>query len=581
MESLSPNRPALRAGSRAAGRARLALVGFLLAARPGSVASAQDAVPESPTVTLILADPSPVIGVTGETSLRIEVVGVPESPLPLPRVLASVGQIEDLGREGPTTFSARYVLPSARFPQPAILVAELATTRGRLRGWLPVRLSAAATPSLRTDPGAQVTLHVDDRDFGPQVAPPDGLVHIPVVVPPGVEFATARSVNQHGKSTDQVIDLRVPYSRRLLFVPPESLAAGEIGEVALYAVEASGRPASAQALVIRAPGSKVASLGSLAPGEARFLISAPTILREKHLRIEAQLKGQSTTRIATTVPLLPARATALSLEPEAPRLTRDGRTPLRVFVNGEDAFGNPVDASRAHVLVEGKPAVVQASDSGSSMVVIPPVTGPTRPEVTVEGVLDGAHAVRRVPVGARRGKPAEPTPAPPRFTLTPSLGVLWNLGALAGGSFFVEAAAYRSSRVPSVGVGLCAGVLASRFTAESAGGISVARTTTLPILVEVHQRFFPRKTRAFFAWGVGAGFASAFARLDAFDTTVRGHAFGAALEGKVESGFLLDDAHFVLGLRYLAVYLEALSSGDRLRGNTAGAVAEVGYRLIW
>ena len=536
---------------------------------------------QRPTVTLTLADPTPVIGVTGETELRIEVTNPPESPMPLPRVLCSVGQIEDLGREGPATFTARYILPSGRFPQPAILVAEFASGNGLLRGFTPVRLRAAATPSLRTDPGAQVTLHVDDRDFGPQTAPADGEVHIPVVVPPGVEFATARSVNQHGKATEQVLDLRVPYSQRLLFVAPETLAAGAVAELVVYAVDASGRPANASTLVMRALGARVQPLGSRANGEARFLVTAPTILREKHLRVEAQLKGQSTTRIATRIALVPARAAGLSLEPEAPHLARDGRTALRVFLNAEDAYGNPVDAGRADVLVDGKLTPVQHGDHGEPTVVVTPPTPHGDHDVVVEGVLDDGHAVRRIPVGDRRAKPAPRTLASlsPRYTLTPSLGLLWDLGSQAGALLFIETAAYRSARHPDVGLGLSVGIIESWFQAESAAGVTRASLTSVPLLFEVHQRFVGR--HAFFALGAGAGFALALARMHSLGATVTGHGYGAALEGMVESGFAVGNSHLVLSLRYLAIYLTALSSGDRIAGNAAGAVATIGYRLTW
>jgi hypothetical protein len=534
-------------------------------------------------VTLTLADPSPVIGVTGETELRIEVANPSELPMPLPRVLCSAGQVEDLGREGPATFTARYILPSGRFPQPAILVAEFATARGLLRGFAPVRLRAATTPSLRTDPGAQVTLHVDDRDFGPQTAPPDGVVHIPVVVPPGVEFATARSVNQYGKATEQVLDLRVPYSQRLLFVAPETLAAGTVAEVAVYAVESSGRPANATTLVMRAHGAKVQPLGGRVAGEARFLVTAPTILREKHLRLEAQIRGQSTTRIASRVPLVPAKAAELSLEPEAPYLARGGRAALRVFLNAEDAYGNPTDARRADVLVDGQTAETKVSEGGEAMVVVSSPAGSGRRTVVVEGVLDDGHAIRRIPIGVRRGRPGFRTALnlAPRYTLTPRLGFLWNLGSAAGAVLFLEAAAYRSARLPHLGLGLSLGIVQSWFDSASQGGITRTALTTLPLLFEVHQRLFVRRTRAFFGFGAGAGFAVAFGHLHTYGTTVTGHGFGAAVEGIFESGFVLGDAHLVLSLRYLAIYLDKLSSGDRISGNAAGAVADLGYRLTW
>jgi hypothetical protein len=551
-----------------------------------NIASAEptsDAPPQKPrpTVTLTLADPSPVIGVTGETELRIEVTDAPSDAMPMPRVLCSVGQIEDLGREGSASFSARYILPAGRFPQPAIIVAEFATLSWPLRGMTTVRLRAATTPTLRTDPGAQVTLRVGDRDFGPQTAPADGVVHIPVVVPPGVEFATARSVNQHGKATEQMLDLHVPYSQRVLFVAPEVIAAGTVTEVAVYAVEPSGRPASGSGLVLRAGEAKVHPLGSRIPGEARFLVRAPTILREKSLRMEAQLKGQSTTRVATRIALVPAPATGLTLEPEAPHLGRTPGATVRVFLGAEDVFGNPVDAGRAEVLVDGDPAEVKADADGEPMVVVKtpaPATG--RQEVVVEGVLDMGYAMRRIPIGIKQ-RPSRPEPREanlsPRYTLTPRLGLLWNLGDAAGATFFVDALAFRSARHPSFGIGLSLGIAQSWFAAQNTSGITRASLATFPILFRVQYR--ASMGRTFLGLGAGAGFATSWSRTRTYGATIVGTSYGAAGEASLETGIRLRDGHFVASLRYLAVYLDTFSSGDRIDGNAAGAMIDVGYRL--
>lgn len=546
-------------------------------------ASAEEAFHQKPqpSVNLTLAEPSPVIGVTGETELRIEVSDGPADPMPMPRVLCSVGQIEDLGREGPTSFTARYILPAGRFPQPAIIVAEFSNLAWSLRGMTTVRLRAATTPSLRTDPGAQVTLRVGDRDFGPLTAPADGVVHIPVVVPPGVEFATARSLNQHGRATEQILDLHVPYSQRVLFVAPDVLVAGTVAEIAVYAVEPSGRPANGSNLVLRAADAKVQPLGSRIPGEARFLVRAPTILRVKSLRIEAQLKGQSTTRMATRIALVPAPATGLTLEPEAPRLGRAPGASLRVFLGAEDAFGNPVDAGRAEVLVNGETAQVKADADGEPMVVVKtPTPSGDRQDVVVEGVLDMGYAIRRIPIGVRqrapRPQPVEANPFP-RYTLTPRLGLLWNIGDAAGATLFVDALAFRSSRHPNFGLGLSFGLAQSWFTAENASGITRAWLATLPILFRIQYR--ASLGRTFLGLGAGAGFAMSWIRTQTYGASVVGSSYGAAGEASVETGIRLHEGSFVASLRYLAVYLDTFTSGDRVTGNAAGAVLDVGYRL--
>jgi len=562
---------------------------FVLLLCPPSVASAQtlstpaaDALSQKPqpVVTLTLADPSPVIGVTGETELRIEVTDPPSDPMPMPRVLCSVGQIEDLGREGPARFTARYILPAGRFPQPTIIVAEFANLMWPLRGMIAVQLRAATTEHLHTDPGVQVTLRVGDRDFGPQIAQADGWVHIPVVVPPGVEFAAARAVNQRGKATEQMLDLHVPYAQRVLFAAPDVLVAGNIAEVAVYAVDPSGHPASGGDLILRAGDAKVHPLGSRVPGEARFLVRAPTILREKSLRIEAQLKGQSTTRVATRIALVPAPATGLTLEPEAPYLGRAPGASLRVFLGAEDVFGNPVDAGRAEVLVGGEPAWVKADADGEPVVVVQTPAQPAPKEVVVEGVLDMGYAIRRIPIGImqRPPRPKYATEQPsPHYTLTPRLGLLWNLGDATGATLFVDALAFRSPRHPDFGVGLSLGLVQSWFATESASGIARASLATLPILVRVHYR--AHAGRAFLGLGAGVGFAMAWARTRTYGATIVGNSYGAAGDASIETGIRLRHGQCVASLRYLAVYLDTFSSGDRISGNAGGAMLDVGYRL--
>jgi ABC-type uncharacterized transport system permease subunit len=161
--------------------------------------------------------------------------------------------------------------------------------------------------------------------------------------------------------------------------------------------------------------------------------------------------------------------------------------------------------------------------------------------------------------------------------LTPRLGLLWNLGDATGATLFVDALAFRSTRHPDFGVGLSLGLVRSWFAAENAGGITQASLATLPILFRIHYR--ASMGRAFFGLGASAGFAMSWVRTHSYDATIVGRSYGAAGDASLETGFRLRDGHVVASVRYLAVYLSSFSSGDRISGNSAGAMLDVGYRL--
>jgi hypothetical protein len=190
------------------------------------------------------------------------------------------------------------------------------------------------------------------------------------------------------------------------------------------------------------------------------------------------------------------------------------------------------------------------------------------------------HAVRRIPIGIRQRSPRGERPdanLSPRYTVTPRLGLLWNLGDAAGATLFIDALAFPSVRYPDFGVGLSLGFVQSWFAVENTAGITRASLGTLPVLFRVHYR--ANMGRTFFGLGAGAGFATSWARTYSYGATVIGKGYGAAGEASLETGIRLHDGHFVASLRYLAVYLDTFSSGDHIDGNAAGAMVDVGYRL--
>ena len=541
---------------------------------------AQQPVPPA-RVTLSLAEPAPVLGMEHETELRVVATGAFASPLPFPRILCSAGRVEDLVREGPTSFSARFLLPSTRFPQVAILVADFSHDSLILRGALAVRLRAATSPGFHTDPGARVTVKVVDKEFGPVLAPADGNVHVPVVVPPGVDFALVQSVNSRGQASQQLLDLAIPRARRALVVAPEKLVAGSVGEVAVLAAEPSGRLVDASTIVLESSGPQPEPLGSLAEGEARFLVRVPASLQDPTLHLMASLRGEPDVTAEADVVLISAPTAHLMLQAEAVPSQAAPTRSLRVFLSAQDAFGNPTDAGEAAVLVDGQPASPRATQDGRVMLLLRPPAVPTgRQAMEVEAVLDSGHAIERIPLSLFTRRPPPPPPVQgTRYTLTPRLGLLWNLHQPPGIALFVEAMASLHTSLAGFAFGLTAGYLHSSFFSWNSAGAGDVVLDQIPLLAQASYRY--RLDRLALSAGAGAGLVLAQARLHALGSEIPGHSLAFSCEGLIEAAFLLRRSQVVLGLRYLAMSLGELSSRDVIVGNTGGFVVDAGYRIGW
>jgi len=569
------------AGTALAGSAQgPAAVPVIPPAKPAAPATRAEPLPSAARVSLSLAVPSPVLGIEDETELRIVVTGAFASPLRFPRILCSAGRVEDMVREGPTSFSARFLLPAGRFPQPAIVVADFSHDSLILRGALAVRLRAAASPAFHTDPGAKVTVKVGDKEFGPLVAPADGNIHVPVVVPPGINFAIARSVNRAGKANQQILDLKIPPAPRALIVAPEKLPAGSATEIAVLAVEPSGRLVDASTITLASTGPRPQPLGSLAQGEARFLVRAPPSLQDPTLHLMASLRGQPDVSAEADVVLGSAATAQVLLQPEATRPDSVPLRSLRVFLSSQDAFGNPTDVGEAAVLVDGQPASPEATEDGRVMLTLrPPALLADRESMDVEAVLDNGHATERIPLDLfKRRLPPDPVQAS-RYTLTPRLGFLWNFQQAPGLALFVEAMASRHPSLTGFAFGATLGYLHSSIFSSNTAGAGDVVLDQLPLLAQARYR--RRYNRLGLSVGAGAGMVLGRASLHAFDRDIAGYSVAFAVEGSTEAALLLHRSQVVFGLRYLAMSLGKLSSGDVIVGNSGGFIVDAGYRIGW
>ncbi len=534
---------------------------------------------QEPRLELEASDPSPVIGAVTAVEVRLRIMGAPPGWGP-PRLLASAGKVGPLVAAGADSFLARYELPSGRFPQVALLVAELppppSTWPGRpAQQLLSLPLRAPASPAFRTDPGAQVTVQVADRSFGPVIADGSGQVRVTVLVPPGTRTATARSVNSFGKATEQQVDLAPPPFRRLMVLAPPTLQAGATEEIRVAAVSAGGELLDPGRVGLHGSLGRAHPLGG-APGLARFLVRAPASLEARALRLTAVVRGEPETEQEVYIPLRPGPVAQLIIRAERTRLPPKSKQPADVFVIGRDAQGNPAPAGVGRA-VRRRPAPPGTAAGGRAR------AGP--------GCPTGMPAERwwsrpscRGPMGARSSRCRSwSAPAGRRCPIP--------IAASLRGSRCCWRAAAASASVPvwrrwRAGASCRPRSRRGSPWAISAGGFASP-------MASASRRW--RSTRACcWAWRAGAGgpghgWTSAPSPAPVWRwcrgatgrwATPCGAATGRpALTTGVELALRLTAGAPTLTTRYLYTPLGPMSNGDVYAGNAGGVVFELGYRV--
>ena len=181
--------------------------------------SAWGQAPAASSVTLTLAPTAPVKGRDAEATLEIAIGGVDQ---PAPVLRANVGTFAAVERVGPGRFRARYLLPTTRFPEVAIIVAfapwpHPQSVEGAF-GVLRVPISSAVEVPGRAEAGAEVRLTLGSETFGPVTAQPGGTFRLPVVIPPGIGMAKTITVDRVGNKRTSPLDLMLPPTDQLACV---------------------------------------------------------------------------------------------------------------------------------------------------------------------------------------------------------------------------------------------------------------------------------------------------------------------------------------------------------------------------
>ncbi len=373
--------------------------------------------PPATSVALTLSPATPVKGRDRDATLEVVVKGADGQPDPesAPPVLrANVGAVEALERTGPGRYRARYVLPTTRYPEVAVVVAFAAwphpqSIHGAV-GTLRVPLASAVELPGRTEAGAEMRLEIAGQQFGPVTAGPDGAFKLPVVVPPGYGKAKGTARDRIGNKRTVPIDLMLPPVDQLACVATPTRLPADGASKALVLCASSdvfGGVAAGARVRLQARRGAVGEARELGGGITEWTWTAP---RERGDGVEAITatwkQGRVDAREDLRIELVQGPVAAARLaEAAEPLAHRGGRWPFTVAV--EDSLGRPVPGVSAEAFV-----VVGDADGG----VAPKPSGPrfnveasdakgrtaAAWQVEPEGVLGGATLVVRAwgPMGS-------------------------------------------------------------------------------------------------------------------------------------------------------------------------------------
>jgi hypothetical protein len=276
--------------------------------------------------------------------------------------------------------------------------------------------------------------------------------------------------------------------------------------------------------------------------------------------------------------------TRLTLEVGTPRVVADGRQGTVLRVQAVDKNGTPTMVrGLSWETPEGRVRQVRVPRDGEYLAeYVPDRTRDPHREVVAVMASQTLRAEGGVEV----------LPAPVRLVATARAGIFTNLGRSAGPATFVEALAPVAVPHLRVFAGFAAGYLRGDLTTPGVekSGTAELETNTFPLLALVRAGIsLPYLLEI--GGDVDAGWAWAFTRITTsgtgsgsggtVPTVVVATADTVALGAGVELAYPLKPGRLAVGLRYLWIDLGRTSQGDRIVGNSAGLIGDLGYKLTF
>ena len=390
--------------------------------------------------------------------------------------------------------------------------------------------------------------------------------------------ATAPGAVQRGGRAEVVIPLRAaPPSQLSISASDRWLVVGDPRPIVLSvsARDQFGNPASVADLFVRVDGRPTAVVVTPA-GLATFSVAPPAKYDgRENLMVDATL-GQ----VVASQPLHvtggpPVR---LTMQMAGGRIVADGRRGTQLRVQAVDKNGTPTSVSGlSWETPQGRIREVRVPRDGEYLAEYVPerTREPHRETITVMASET-----------LRADASFEVTPPPVRVIAGARTGLFTNFGETVGPMAFVEGLAPLQVRRLHLTAGFSAGYLRGDTTSGGVNGTGTARleTNQFPFLAVVRLGIpLPRALEL--AAEIDLGWSWGWARVTASPsgTTMADNAIvdAPALGAGSELTYPLKPGWLAIGLRYLRIDLGRTSAGDLISGNSAGVLADLGYKMTF
>ncbi len=424
----------------------------------GAVEAKYEVGPPASRISLQLVGAAPVKNRDAAVELSVEVLGAEGKPDPqsAPPVLrANVGTIEGLSRVAPGRYRARYVLPTTKYPEVAVVVAFSAwphpqSVHGAF-GALRVPLASAVELPGQTERDADFSIVISGQKFGPVKAGPDGRFKVPVVVPPGFGSGQGTAIDRLGNRRVTAFDLQLPATDQLACViSPTRLPADGTSRARVMCATSDpyGNVATGAKVQLTAARGSLSAARPLDNGVVEWTYVAPRELSEKPDALAASWKlGNVTAREELSLQLQQGPAVQAKVTIDEAVVHVGSRTALRVEV--ADAMGRPRPNAQVTVQSSGKAAAAVESSPGKLRVDWSPGPAVGRETLTLRAWGPAGTEPARLVTWAENGSlyaavtdlAGQPVPAQPlksgTSTLTTDGEGVCRLGALADGDLDV------------------------------------------------------------------------------------------------------------------------------------------------